>query len=77
MESKQHALTGRTDLNDGALTRDYYSAIRRNGLSSHIWIQRNLKFISLSERMQAEKYIYFWLQEEVIMDVNQDFSDSN
>ena len=37
---------------------EYYSAIKRNELSSHEEIQRNLKHIFLSERNQSSEATY-------------------
>ena len=39
----------------------YYSAIKRNVLSSHGETQRNLKCIFLSERNQSEKATYYMI----------------
>ena len=39
-------------------TLEYYSALRRNELSSHKYIQRNPKCTSLSVRSQSEEAAY-------------------
>ena len=42
-------------------TMEYYSALKRNELSSHEKIWRKLKCILQSERNQSEKAIYYMI----------------